>query len=294
MYMRLHHYTSIPLAKCILSDALRYGHMNTLSGIMHNVVWLTTDDSSEGHGLTTAADQPLSESQVKYLEKVQGAPLRNRLTQDKTKIRLTYELPEDWTYVVQNFVEYCTSTMERGELFAKSTGLSCYIDLGNASDKRVRDAMKKVKTKEKTWWISLTPIPSKFIVSVDAQVGGKFTPFDFKQHARGELEKIGFFSPTSSALESLSAILPKSNQFEVPDARVICTDPGDAPMVAIRGAGAEWLLTIDETCVVSGPDPYRVELAQWTVGHRDQLHICWRDAVASYRKFYPAAHTTIA
>lgn len=292
--MRLYHYTSIPLAKCILSDALRYGHMNTLSGIMHNVAWLTTDDSSDGHGLTTGADRPLSEGQVAYLEKVQGAPLRNRLTQDKTKVRLTYELPEDWTYVVQNFVEYCTSTMERGELFAKSTGLSCYIDLGTASDKRVRDAMKKVKTKEKTWWISLTPIPSKFIVSVDIQVGGIFVQFDFEQHARGELEKIGFFSPTSSALESLSTILPKSNQFEVPDARVICTDPEDAGMVAIRGAGSEWLLSIDEPRVLSGPETHRQELAQWTSSNRDQLLMCWKDAVASYRKFYPAAGTTVA
>jgi hypothetical protein len=287
--MKLFHYTAVPLAETILSSSLKHGHMNTPSGLVRDVVWLTSDPSSEGHGLTTGDEKKLTVSQIRHLEKVQGGPLRNHVMQDKTAIRLTYDLPDDWTVIVQNFVEYCRRTEKDGELFAKATGLSCFMNIETTDQKRLKALVKSVKTKEKTWWISFTPIPSKFIVAVDVKTDKGYQPYSFEPHGRLGMAKVGLFAPSEATLATLQPLLPGLHQFETAKARLICTAPEQEPMVVIRGTGAEWIFTIRDARLVRGAELKRDALAAWVQQNRDELLDCWAEAVASYYTFYPAA-----
>lgn len=286
--MKLFHYTSVPLADTILSSSLKYGHMNTPSGLVRNVVWLTSAPSSEGHGLTTGQEKKLTESQIRYAEKVQGGALRNHVMQDKTAIRLTYVLPDAWTAIVQNFVDYCRMNEKDGQLVAKMTGMSCYMDVEAADDKRLKRAFKTMKTKEKTWWISLTPIPSDLIVAVDVKTDKGYQPYSFDPYGRLGMAKVGLFAPSEATLATLQPILPGLHQFEVTKARMICKDPAQEPMVAIRGHGTERIFTIRDARFIEGSDLKRQELEGWVRQHREELLGCWELAVASYHSFYPA------
>jgi hypothetical protein len=285
--MKLFHYTSVPLADTILSSSLKFGHMNLPSGLVRNVVWLTSDPSSEGHGLTTGQEKNLTESQIRHLEKVQGGPLRNHVMQDKTAIRLTYALPDDWTAIVQNFVDYCRVNEQDGELVAKMTGLSCYMDVNAADDKRLKRAFKTMKTKEKTWWISFAPIPSDLIVAVDVKTNKGYQPYAFDPHGRIGMANVGLFAPSEATLATLQPLLPGLHQFEIAKARMICTDPAQEPMVAIRGRGTERIFTIRDTRLVDGSDLKQHELEDWVRQHRDELLGCWQQAVESYHSFHP-------
>jgi hypothetical protein len=286
MYTKLFHYTSVALAETILSSPLKHGHMNTPSGLFHDVVWLTSDPSSEGHGLTTGQEK-LTESQIRHLEKVQGGPLRNHVTQDKTAIRLAYALSDDWMAIVQNFVEYCRRNERDGELFAKAMGLSCYTNIQETDKKRLKNLMKSVKTKEKTWWISFVPIPSELIVAVDAKTDAGYVPYTFEQHGRTGMEKVGFFSPSEETLATLQRLLHGKHKFEIAKARVICKDPAHEPVVALRGEAAEWMFTVRDARLVAGPDQKREALATWVLQNCDELLDCWKEAVRSYYTFYP-------
>lgn len=285
--MKLYHYTSVPLAEAIMSTALKHGHMNTMRGIVHNVVWLTSDPTSEGHGLLTGDEKNLTLGEIQHMEAVQGGPLRNTFMQKKTAVRLTYVLPADWTYIVQNYVEYCRGN-EGGELFAKTTGLSCFVDITNASDKRLKSLMKTVKTKEQTWWISFTPIPSAFVAAIDIKTDKGYVPYSFEPYGRRGLEDVGFFCPPPSALQQLQHLLTGLHPFEQANARVLCADPVHEPTVAIRGGGTERILAIRDGRLVRGADQHLVAIQNWVSVHREALLECWSRAEKSYRAFYPA------
>jgi hypothetical protein len=285
--MLFYHYTSVSLADTILSSGLKHGHMNSLEGLIRDVVWLTTDPSPDGHGLLNGREK-LTASQVAYMQKVQGGPLRNARTTDKTKIRLTVNLPDDELHILQSYVEYCR-TREGGEKFAKVMGLSCYFDVGSIEPKRLKALMKSQRTKEKTWWISFAPIPARYIAAVDYRHSDSFRPYSFDQVGRAELEEVGLYAPSSQSLEALQSIVPPSHLFEQTKALVICTAPANNPVVLIRGAGTERFFDINECQRIAGPAAADDEprIIEWLRQHRAELLACWERAIDSYYTYYP-------
>lgn len=72
--MILFHHTSVSLAEGILASQLNQGHVTRRSGEpLRDVVWLTTDESHEGHGLTTG--EQLDPVHRSYVEKVEQTKL---------------------------------------------------------------------------------------------------------------------------------------------------------------------------------------------------------------------------
>jgi hypothetical protein len=283
--MKLYHYTSVPIAETILSSSLSRGHLRKSDNtIIHDVVWLTSDPSSDGHGLTNGTEK-LTSSNVRHLEEVQGAPLRNKMMHNKTAIRLTYNLPEDWQPIIQNFVEY--SKIFEDKYYAKIMGLSCYIDIQKVSDKLLKSMYKNKKTKEKTWWISFIAIPSKFISAVDFKCGDKYIPYNFELHGRTGMAEVGFIIPSADTISTLRPLLPGLNAFENASARIICPTPEHEPIVHIRGQGTDRIFRINDGKFFAGTAATQNELEAWVLQHKDELMTCWHQAVSSYKEFYP-------
>ncbi|WP_234908885.1 hypothetical protein [Rhizobium rhizogenes] len=89
---------------------------------MRDVVWLTTDERHEGHGLTTG--EQLDPVHRSYVEKVEQTKLRQGRvwTADKTRIRIKVKIP---TRDRKLFNYSAWSRKNDGPRFAKFMGLSC-------------------------------------------------------------------------------------------------------------------------------------------------------------------------
>lgn len=287
--MRLFHYTSAALADAILISDLSRGHMNTPEGIIGPVVWLTTDPKAEGHGLTNGAET-LTDRNIAYLEKVQGKKPKNRKTSDLTKIRLTFDIPEDDMLQLQRFTEYCDAMPNgKGKLFAKRTGLSCYVSLVTTEEKRLKAMMKSQPTKEQTWWISFLPVSARFITAVDIRdaTTGAYRPYDFEAFGRGAMGELGFFAPSLSALQELGTIVRPLHPLGYTKALTFCPTPDATPTAIIRGGGTDFLYEIEAGKSLTATEAYDPQLSTWVVKYRAELMDAWAQAKESYYSYYP-------
>lgn len=284
--MRLYHYTSAALVDNILISDLSMGHMNTREGIIRPVVWLTADPKAEGHGLTNGTET-LTEGNKDHIEKVQGKRPKNRRTSDKMKARLTFDIPENEMCQLQRFTEYCDGILD-GKLFAKWTGVSCYIDVATADEKRVMAMMKSQPTKEKTWWISFLPISSRFITAVEFRgTDGAYYPYDFEKLVRPALGELGFFSPSPEASRKLLTIVKPLHPLGYTKALVICAGPDATPRAAIRGGGTDLIYEIETGKRLTDAAAYEPQLSEWIATHRAELMDAWAQAKESYYSYYP-------
>lgn len=285
--MRMYHYTSARMVDGILRSDLSMGHMNTPDGMLHQVVWLTTDPTAEGHGLTNGSEL-LSDRSMQYLKSVVGERPKNRQTTDKMKVRLTFDIPDAQMYQLIPFKEYCNS-QGYGELFSKLTGLSCYIDTKKFRDKQqVKQAAKKIPTKEHTWWISFASISSSFVTAVELRDhDGNFRPYAFETLARAALEELGFYSPSTEALAELQSIVAPCHSHGYTKGLVICPKPDAQPVVIITGGLTDLLFEIDTGRSLTKPSEFDNALAAWVAKYRGELKGAWEKAVSSYFSFYP-------
>ncbi|MFJ2989932.1 hypothetical protein ACIPF8_18865 [Collimonas sp. NPDC087041] len=284
-FMRLYHYTAAALADYILISNLSVGHMSTPQGPIRPVVWLTTDPNPEGHGLLTGAEV-MTESNRNHVEKMQGQKIKNNKTQDKTKVRLTFDIPDKEMYLLQPFTDYCARFANKQ--FAKWTGVSCYIDAANTDTKRVIELMKTLPTKEKTWWISFMPISASFITAVEFRGNdGAYYPVDFEKNARRAFEDLGFFSPSSEALSELLMIVKPHHPLGYTKALVFCHGPDETPTATISGGATHLEYEIETGRSLTDTTPYEPHLSAWVTKHRTELMVAWEQAKESYYSFYP-------
>lgn len=284
--MRLYHYTSAALADSILLSGLSQGHMNTPDGVLKPVVWLTSDPQPEGHGLTDGTET-LSDRNMVHVKNVTGQRPKNRRTSDKMKVRLTFEIPAEEMPQLQKFTEYCDRYPE-GKLFAKLTGLSCYVDTASIDTKRLKTLLKSRPTKEKTWWISFMPISARFITAYELRGGnGVYCPYDFEKLARPALGELGFYFPSPEALRDLQTIVKPLHPLGFTKASVICTDPHAKPFVMVRDAGIDFVLEIETGRYLTDRTSCEPQLSAWVGTYRAELTEAWAQAKESYYSYYP-------
>ena len=273
--MKLFHFTSVSLAEAILSSSISQGHFSHADGTMTRpVVWLTTDPSHQGHGLTTGKEL-ITSGEAKYSERVQGGRLRNTKTLDKTRIRIAVDLDPSTDGSLVSFVDYCGRNETK--FYAKVMGISGLYRLQDLTDKQFLQLKKSSKTKETTWWLRWRPILPETFAAVEYNDGGKFVPYSFEKHGRQAMEDIGFTFVSEPAHNELSEIIPAGNRFELPKALVLCAEADTEPQVAIRGAHRTSIYSIESGhCVQDTHDPFSSLLEGWVSRHRDELMECWK------------------
>jgi hypothetical protein len=284
--MKAFHYTAISLGEAILSSAISQGHLMHSDGAMtHNVVWLTTDPGPYGHGLTLGNER-LSAAQIAHEERVVGGPLRNARTLDKTQLRIGVELDASSNPGLISFMDYCKANESKA--FAKWYGLSCLVDMGSVSDKELKRLARAATTKETTWWLSFSPVSPEAFISVDFSVEGRFEPYDFEQHGRGALRRLGFAFPSMPTLVEVAELIPAAHRFETPKAFVFCEDPNKSPKVVFRGGAAMRAFEITSRNPFFGePCDTTADLQAWILRHEEELMACWQEAVELYYEAYP-------
>lgn len=292
--MLLYHYTSAALFDAILASGLSKGHMNTWhEGIISPVVWLTTDATGEGHGMTDGTETN-SDSAMNFLERLDGERPTNRRTHNKKKIRLAFDISEDDMVQLQLFTDYCASIPD-GKRYAKWMGVSCYVDVSTTSAKRIEALMKSQPTKEKTWWISFMPVSAKHIVAVEVRdEKGKYHPYDFEKFVRPAIGDLGFFSPSAEALRELQTIVRPLHPLGDAKALIICPKADFPPLVAIRGGGTDQMYKIETGKSLNDAPAYEPQLSGWVGKYRAELMDVWRQAEASYFNFFPEQRAAVA
>lgn len=278
----------------ILVSDLSDGHMNTWhEGFISPVVWLTTDPSGVGHGLTNGTET-LSDQNMRYSERLNGERPKNRRTLDKMKVRLTFDIPDDEMLLLQRFTDYC-DRLPDGKAFAKWTGVSCYVDVTTADPKKIKAMMKSQPTKEKTWWISFVPVPSRFISAVELRdARGQYLPYNFESLVRPALEDLGFFCPSAEALREMQKIVRPLHPLGDAKALVFCPKPGLTPTVMIRGNGANRLYKFETGGVHTGTADDDPLLSAWIENYRGELMDAFERATESYFSYYPEHRASIA
>lgn len=287
--MQLYHYTAASLADLILMNSLSEGHLNSPNGMEHKVIWLTSDPTAEGHGLTNGKSM-LSDSQLRYSERSMGQAPKNRFTMDKMKVRLSYDIPEHSMTQLFPFVEYC-SKLPDGQAYAKRMGLSCYMNLNGMKAHQLRSLMKSFKTKETTWWISFMPVSSAHISAVHIRdKAGTYVPYEFEKLARPALKQLGLVSPPAAALSELRNLVSPVHPLIEVKASVFCQRPDTKPEVFIRGCHTSDLFFDIETGNPHvGNAGVHAQISAWIIAHRQALLDAWAEARESYYHFYPKA-----
>jgi hypothetical protein len=207
------------------------------------------------------------------------------------KVRLTFEIPADEMPQLQRFTDYF-DRIPNGKMFAKLTGLSCYINTATADPKRLKTMLKSQPTKEKTWWISFLPVSARFITAVEFRgADGAYHPYDFEKYARPALGELGFFFPSPDAIRELQTIVKPLHPLGYTKALVICIDPDAAPTMGVRDGGADLVYEIETGKSLTGTTAYEPQLSAWIETYRAELMDAWAKAKESYYSYYPEHRT---
>lgn len=283
--MILYHYTSVAMAESILHSGLKPSTLTRGNGsIMYGVLWLTTDPTHWGHGLLTGKERP-TESQKRYIERLQGRPMENEAMADKTAVRIAVELDDD-DPLLHSFVAW--SKVNERPMYARSMGLSALYDLNSLSDAQLKRAYKNARTKEGTWWLYFNALSPLRIVSVAALVDSAFVPYSFESHGRNVFREYGFAVVSQNSLTSLASLLPSTHEFDIAKAFCICTDSSARPTVVVRGGGYQFELDLETAAALKGDLPSNLDaIVEWVDGCRAELAECWNDAKEIFYNFYP-------
>lgn len=287
--MKFYHFTAVSMAESIISKGLSEGHIKHGDGsIRKPVVWLTTDPQADGHGLLTGQEK-LTASRLAYVTRVEGAAPKNSVVFNKTRIRITVDLPADDSLIMP-FVDYYAQRGEKPDE-AKLMGLSAYVEnpwrLPRATQ---RHLMKTTATKESSWWLSFGPISASAITRVEYNGPTGFVDYEFETHGRRPFQDAGFVATCDATLQSLRPLMHCQHPFEIPKAFTFCADPKQAACVIIRGGGRDYVFDLANGAPLYGTShPNGPALSIWVRQHSSELLDCWAEAVDIYKTYYPRA-----
>ncbi|PVZ37342.1 hypothetical protein [Pseudomonas sp. CC120222-01a] len=296
--MKLYHFTSVSLAKAVLSDSLSQGHLDLHTGqIIKGVVWFTSLPFPKGTGVPTESKR-ISAKQAEKAVRLQGE-LRNDLTSDKSKIRFSvdarslsdFKMVDGRPYGLISFDKWCR-LVEAPKHWVKYMGLSAMHDIDGLSDDELRRLLKKKdSSKEHTWYLHFGPVQSSLIEAVDFKLGGNYISYDFERHGLEAMSELGIECVAGVAHTQLLEIVKPGHRQEIVHAGVICTDPLKDRNVCIRGLGNSCVLNIDSKRVVTlhkDDSNYPIKAVEsWAEGNVHELIRCWEGAVESFYRFFP-------
>ncbi|MDR6449631.1 hypothetical protein J2794_005769 [Paraburkholderia terricola] len=255
--------------------------------MQHNVVWLTSDQSSDGHGLLTGKEVP-TESSLAYMARVEGRAVKNKLTYDKTQVRLAVDIPED-DPALRPFVTWAKA--HEGMQWAKRMGLSAVMDLSKTT-RSLTELALRTRTKEKTWWLYFGAVAPERIVKVDFQTRSGFERYEFEAHGRQALHDARLVVASESSLLDLQAHFVPLHPLDRVKAFAINAKPNEAPSIQIRGDGYHFIFQIDSGKQIYGAVPENLAALQsWIARHSGELMQCWHEATEVYRRYYPEPST---
>jgi len=258
------------MAESILASGLSNGHLSRANGAIERpVVWLTSDQSHEGHGLLTGAEK-ITESSRSYMERASGKKLKNGYVADKTQIRIKVRVQQNDRRLIP-YVKYCIDNGD-GKVFAKIMGLTCYYDINELSDIELLSLAKSSQTKEDTWYLYHGVIPPTQIIAMDYSLDGKFVTYDFESHGREKMIFDGVVPASQEATERLQSFFDRGFQLDKISAVTFCATPDQAPMVMIRGCGMQLLVDVVREEFLQGSPPAKAEsVLRWIRDHKDEL-----------------------
>ncbi|WP_234908054.1 DUF4160 domain-containing protein [Rhizobium rhizogenes] len=240
---------------------------------MRDVVWLTTDESHEGHGLTTG--EQLDPVHRPYVEKVEQTKLRRGRvgTADKTRIRIKVKIPTR----DRKLFNYCAwSRKDDGPKFAKFMGLSCVKTVAGLNASELEKMMSMTVTKEETWFLSFRPIDPEEFDEVLYRTEDGYVPYDFEQHGRRELEAVGIYAAGQNALSELRGLLGSRHRYDRASAVVTCANIAMPANVVVRGGGITVAFNLETLRMLEGGSgQYEEEIIAWIERHLDDLKEAW-------------------
>jgi len=118
-------------------------------------------------------NERLTDRERRFLEKVQGGPVKNEVMADKTAIRIQVDIEDD-DPMLHSFVDW--SKQNERPRYARIMRLSALYDLKSLSDVELQRAYKHAETKEATWMLYFGNVPSTQISGVSALAGTQFIP----------------------------------------------------------------------------------------------------------------------
>jgi len=284
--MQLYHYTSATMAESIFHSGLKPSTLTRGDGsIMKGVLWLTSDADVNGHGLLTGNER-LTDRERRFLEKVQGGPLKNEVMADKTAIRIQVDIEPD-DPMLHSFGDWSKKNERPG--YARIMGLSALYDLKALSDAELQRAYKHAKTKEATWKLYFSNVSPMQISGVSALAGTQFVPYDFELNGRESLRENGLTTVSAGSLCRLQDFLTPLHRFDLPKAFCICTEVSDRPFVVIRDGGFQFSVDLRSGELREGQATVAILAAAkaWAGERQAELEACWEDATETYFRFYP-------
>lgn len=296
--MKLYHFTAATLAKGILTEGQRSGHLEDPHGnIVRGVVWFTSLPFPEGTGVPNGK-RNLTKSEILKAERVEGK-IRNTFTFDKTRVRLTYESQDLAPYQIVNgkisglisFEKWC-KLINAPKRWAKHIGLSAFYDLNSLSDEELlRLHKKKGNSKESTWYLYFGHVESHLVRAVDYKVGGEYVAYDFEAHGRAEMASVGVECVGTKASNDLAGIIKPSHVHETVHASVMCDEPLDKSIVCVRGGGNTCMVEFENKSLiglhVNDPSYPIDDIYKWVDRNIEDLRQCKARALDTYYKFYP-------
>ncbi|QTG17282.1 DUF4160 domain-containing protein (plasmid) [Agrobacterium tumefaciens] len=283
--MILFHHTAVSFAEGIFTSQLNRGHVTRRVGEpLRDVVWLTTDGKHDGHGLT--GGEQLDQVHRTYVEKVEQTKLREGKvwTADKTRVRIKVKVSSRDRKL---FHYSAWSKKHDGPLFAKMMGLSCVKTITDLSTSELHRLMASAATKEDTWFLSFRPIHPGEFEEVLYRTDEGYVPYEFEQHGRHELEKVGIYSSDQSSLDELSEFLRPRHRYDRAGAVVTCADLSMPANVVVRGGGVNVAVDLASRHVLGGnPGDYEKDILAWVESHLRDLNDAWdksRTQLKSYQ-----------
>lgn len=268
--MNLYHYTNITMAESILASGLNNGHLTRASGAIERpVVWLTSDQSHEGHGLLTGVEK-MTEGNRNYVERASGKRPKNDYVGNKTQIRIKVRVQQN-DRCLTPYVKYCVDNGD-SKIYAKMMGLSCYHSLRELSDIELLNLAKSFKTKEDTWYLYHGIISPNQIIAMDYNLDDRFVPYEFELHGRNQMIFDGVVPASQDATEQLQLLFDRGFQLDRISAVTLCATLDQAPMVMIRGCGMQLLVDVVREEFLRGSPPAKAEgVLRWIRDHKDEL-----------------------
>lgn len=293
--MKLYHFTAVPLAESIISDALRFGHVPIPEEApLTGYTWLTTSTYPEGTGVPQETVE-LTEQQLAYVESIEGRKPKNNLSQDKSRVRIMIDSDDLENYDrakkvgLVSFLELYR-WLGIPALFGKYVGLSANMDVTELTDEALQHELSLTgNTEEHCWYLHRGPIPAKLIREVSYLTQDGYVPYDFEAHGRADMQAAGFGCASAQINALLAGVLTASNRFEAPKAMVICENPNAPIYLTVRGAGTTHLFNMETGEPVTAVDANYplVSVQQFVRAHRDEWQACRNAAIAGYYRFFP-------